>query len=121
MKPFDIELAKAGHPVQTKDGKLARIICFDRKGKLHPIVALIYDKDANEEWSNYYTLNGKHYADAKESFLDLFMAPHKKEGWINIYKSGLTSRVYGTKDDAIFNKYKLSEEYEATIKIEWDV
>lgn len=31
MKPFDIELAKAGHRVCTRDGKPARIICFDRR------------------------------------------------------------------------------------------
>lgn len=39
MKPFNLELAKQGHPVITRNGKKARIICFDRKGE--PIVALI--------------------------------------------------------------------------------
>ena len=31
MKPFDIELAKAGYPVCTRDGRPVRILCFDRK------------------------------------------------------------------------------------------
>lgn len=35
MKPFDLELAKAGHPVQTRDGRPVRIICYDRKDNAH--------------------------------------------------------------------------------------
>lgn len=31
MKEFDLEKAKAGHPVCTRNGNKARIICFDRK------------------------------------------------------------------------------------------
>lgn len=30
LKEFDIEAAKAGKPVCTRDGRKARIICFDR-------------------------------------------------------------------------------------------
>lgn len=40
MKPFDLEAAKAGKPVCTRDGRKARIICFDAKC-IKPIVALI--------------------------------------------------------------------------------
>lgn len=42
LKPFDLEAAKQGKPVCTRDGRKARIICFDAKGN-NPIVALIYD------------------------------------------------------------------------------
>lgn len=31
MKNFDLEKAKAGYPVRTRDGHETRIICFDRK------------------------------------------------------------------------------------------
>lgn len=40
MKKFDLELAKQGHPVQTRNGRPVRIICWDRKSE-YPIVALI--------------------------------------------------------------------------------
>lgn len=40
MKNFDLEKAKAGYPVRTRDGHEARIICFDREND-NPIVALI--------------------------------------------------------------------------------
>ena len=32
LKPFDIQKAGEGKPVFTRDGRKARIICFDRKG-----------------------------------------------------------------------------------------
>lgn len=41
FKPFDLEQAKAGKPVCTRDGRKARIICFDLKNGNHPIVAVI--------------------------------------------------------------------------------
>lgn len=31
MGKFDLEKAKAGYPVRTRDGHEARIICFDRE------------------------------------------------------------------------------------------
>ncbi len=44
MKEFDLEKAKAGHPVCTRDGRETRILCFDRKGG-SPIVVLVKDAD----------------------------------------------------------------------------
>ena len=32
LKPFDLEAARAGSPVCTRDGRKARIVCFDKKG-----------------------------------------------------------------------------------------
>ena len=40
LKPFDIQKAREGKPVCTRDGRKARIICFNRKGDM-PITALI--------------------------------------------------------------------------------
>lgn len=41
LKPFDLETAKAGKPVCTRDGRKARIICFDMNSfNNHIIVAL---------------------------------------------------------------------------------
>ena len=33
LKPFNLEAAKQGKPVCTRDGRKARIICFDAKRK----------------------------------------------------------------------------------------
>lgn len=47
LKPFDLEAARSGKPVCTRDGRKARIICFDRND-LYPIVALIECEEGKE-------------------------------------------------------------------------
>lgn len=60
LKPFDLEAAKAGKPVCTRDGRKARIICFDAKCN-KPIVALIYD--CNKETVFQYLESGRFFVD----------------------------------------------------------
>lgn len=122
MKPFDLALAKANNPVQTKDGRSARIICYNAKNLYTPIVALVMC--GTHELPYTYTNDGK-YNPGKTSDFDLVMAPIKREGWINICSSemhldktiGFTSDIYRTEELAIKGK----TEYDiATIKIEWE-
>lgn len=101
MKPFNLELAKQGKPVCTRDGKPARIICFDRNSPTFPIVALVSETDGNE-YTREHALNGK-YGDAI-SPKDLFMVGEKKIGWINIYVEDdyyTVGKVYDSEQDAI--------------------
>lgn len=56
--PFDIEKAKSGAHVITRNGHDVRIICFDKKDNLKPIVALIKGTDGFEELA-YYNKFGK--------------------------------------------------------------
>ena len=121
LKPFDLEKAKAGKPVCTRDGRKARIICFDRVGDF-PIVALTDDRDYKEEGVNLYDINGK---GSNECF-DLMMLPEKKEGWVNIYRNYAEIEtgieVYNTEKDAkkgIANNSN-SSLYLDTIKISWE-
>ena len=84
MKPFDLEAAKAGKPVCTRDGRKARILCYDLKGAKYPIVAAIETQDYIAESISAYDKNGRFVHD-KENNNDLMMLLEKKEGWINIY------------------------------------
>lgn len=122
MKPFDLELAKAGHPVQTKDGSQVRILCFDRKNGTYPIVSLL-ENDGYEVILKY-TIDGKFYEGGEDSNLDLVMAPEKHEGWINIYRREEgTINVGGyhkTKEDAEAKIKFCGFEHIATVKIEWE-
>ena len=126
MKPFDLKLAKSGHPVCTKNGRDARIICFDRKFETYPIVALIDNRLGGED-IEYYTINGKYEFEAESEF-DLFMTPVKREGWVNIYKEGfetwVDAEIFSTKENAIeYNEISTSvdrENYLTTVKIEWE-
>jgi hypothetical protein len=45
IKPFDLEAAKNGAPVCTRDGRDVRIVCFDTKGT-YPITYLMLENGA---------------------------------------------------------------------------
>jgi hypothetical protein len=40
MKPFNLEEAKAGKPVCTRDGKRVEIISFENPNSVYPILAI---------------------------------------------------------------------------------
>lgn len=89
MKPFNLEEAKAGAPVITRDGRAVRIVCFDRACPHYPIVALI--GGAGEEDVQTFTNGGMYYADEDGGYADcdLFMAPVQRTVWVNLYAGGL--------------------------------
>ena len=112
LKSFDLEAARSGKPVCTRDGRRARIICFDKEGE-QSIVALI----KNDEDEGVYTFfsNGHSISKTNEFASDLMMLPEKKEGWANVYKD----LVYDTKDEALARKSE-SRGYIDTIKVSWE-
>lgn len=125
LKEFDLEAAKAGKPVCTRDGRKARIICFDRKllfkGISYPIIALVEDT-AKEETIYGYNEKGKVMIEDDATYKDdLMMLPQKKEGWVNIYKDidNDICGIYSTKEEALNGK-SVGDYYVATIKIEWE-
>lgn len=122
LKPFDLEAAKAGKPVCTRDGRKARIICFDAKCN-KPIVALIYD--CNKETVFQYLESGRFFVDQIDKY-DLMMFPQKKEGWVNVYKSYNVGKkipcmasIYPTKEEAKKSSV-VGFDYVDTVKIEWE-
>lgn len=117
LKSFDLEAAKAGKPVCTRDGRKARIICFDtiNKGN-YPIIALLEDKGYEAVF--YYNKDGKCNVGTER---DLMMLPEKKEGWINLCKNNhgdtLAVGVFPSREEAVSN---CPPSYLSTIKIEWE-
>ena len=124
LKEFDLEAAKAGKPVCTRDGRKARIICFDAKRKDGKnIMALIPSKEYPEFEDLVAYPNNGNYHGGHENDGDLMMLHQKKEGWINIYTSydGIETgiSVYETKEIAK-KGVDNSVSYLGTIKIEWE-
>lgn len=123
MKPFDIEKAKAGHPVCTRDGRKARIICYDRDNRLlRCIVALVTELTGVEEIYTY-TLKGRLRRD-EETNHDLVMAPEKKTGWINIRSTDKVpyvscGKIYSTEMEALAEVFD-GENFVRTIQINWE-
>ena len=118
LKPFDIQKAREGKPVCTRDGMPVRILCTDMKGCDYPIVALVEDSDG-KEYIQKYPLDGLKEIEG----LDLMMAPEKKVGWVNVYKGGKLDAdyIYPTKADAVENIFQpMKDKYIDTIKLTWE-
>lgn len=120
LKPFDLQAAKSGKPVCTRDGKKARIICFDTKGDMCPIIALVEENGI--ETTYHYDENGQNAYSKSE--LDLMMLSEKKEGWVNVYYNridGITfsKHPYPSKEEAIKNVGTMSNRID-TVKISWE-
>lgn len=119
LKPFDLEAAKRGEPVVTRDNCPVTIYDFNFNNHVWCIAGkvvrhnneflMIWDKVGHNEIQN-------------ETINDLFMAPVKKEGWINLYKECFgttTSHVYKSQREADLNR-NIREDYITTVKIEWE-
>ena len=117
LKPFDLQKAREGKPVCTRDGRKARIICFDRIDA-KPILALVPSTDGKGEDVFDYFVSGKRIANSLESDLDLMMLPEKNEGWVNVYKGGLLdTKTYPTKKEAFDTACPV--DYVDTVKVCW--
>lgn len=123
MRQFSLEeyLKSPEQKVVTRVGSRVRIICTNRMAD-YPLVALI----DNEGWENLfcYTRDGIAATAASNDDRDLFFAPTKKDGWVNIYKDtyGDThlGRVYTSKEEAEAMAKSCGLFYVTTIKIEWE-
>ena len=127
LKPFDIQKAREGKPVCTRDGRKVRIISCSLMNKNFPIAAIV---EGEEE--NVYQFEANGVCDEHDENLDLMMLPEKKEGWINIYDADTTfryvdGRVFETKDEAVQEakeevekEQREKNEYIDTIRVEWE-
>ena len=121
MKEFSLEeyLKNPNRKIVTRDGKSVRIICTDKRKSIYPIIALCLMEDESEICHNYLP-NGKEFSN---SYRDLFFAPEKHEGWVNVYKDGNMysfgdTHPYATEKEA--KRYSsIYSDYVCTIKVEW--
>lgn len=122
MKEFNLNeyLKNPSQKVITRDGREVRIICTDMKSR-YKIVGLVYDKKDDTESVEIFQENGILFTHTTSNF-DLFFAPTKREGWVNIYKNNSRrDRIAGD----VFPSEKEAKEgkiigYITTIKIEWE-
>ena len=119
MKQFNLKeyLENPSRKIVTRDGSRVRIICTDRKDTDYPIVALI-DSGGKEETLSY-TKNGYFYYNERKDVNDLFFAPEKHKGWVNVYRiGGLGCRcIFDSEEEARRNA---DETAVATVTIEWE-
>lgn len=89
MKPFDLEAAKRGEPIQTRDGQLVKFIAHVPEADESQRLVILIDNTV----VGFYK-KGTHARDL-ETELDLFMAPRKRTVWVNLYRPYADDYSYG--------------------------
>ena len=84
MKPFDLNAAKAGEPIVTRDGTPAKYIAHVPEAR-HSSQVLCLVRDTVFA----YSPNGDYDPLRGESMLDLYMASTKRTVWVNLYNNGV--------------------------------
>ena len=121
MEEFSLEkyLKNPNRKVVTRDGRSVRIVCTNRLDENYPVIALVNDEYTEKCYS--YSEFGKDIVNT-DCELDLFFAPEKKEGWINLFKVNSTitaGEVYNTKEEAE-SAVLCSLVHISTVKVEWE-
>lgn len=118
MKEFSLEeyLKNPDREVMTRYGRKVRIVCTDFDNPDYPVIGEI----KGHKWPISFATNGEAIKGRKLS-CDLFFAPEKHEGWINVYRNGehlWCGDIKRTETEA--KEFEDSEFYITTIKIEWE-
>ena len=116
MKAFNLEeyLKNPKRKVITRDGRNVTIHCTNFNS-CQPIIAQIEGHNS----SHSFTRDGKYCIDDRNLPYDLFFAPEKHEGWVNVYRDFddmMCGSVFATEEDAKCN----AKTAIATVRIEWE-
>lgn len=124
MKPFNLDLAKSGVPIVTRDGRPARFVAH--LPEVHAITArvIFVAQRADGLWELYDCCESGSWVKNEESRHDLFHLSEKKSGWINLYRINSTgaytsSTIYNSKEGAEAQG-KPGNSYITTIQINWE-
>ena len=123
MKQFNLEeyLKNPTRKIVTRDGRNVKILCTNYYLGNQCVIAEMEDIDRSFSFNQY----GQQYGNTEDSPLNLFFAPEKHEGWINVYRdtdTGTTSFgavLYASRKEAE-EVGKSDDYYVATAKIEWE-
>ena len=124
MKQFNLEeyLKNPSRKIVTADGrKVRRILCTDARGN-YPVVALVEGYNGTTDDVGAFTKDGKYLDGIESSIHDLFFAPEKHEGYINVNPEWIVDNIYygniyASKDEA---KRNTTQWNGVTVKIEWE-
>ena len=124
MEQFSLEkyLANPSRKVVTRHGCPVRILCTDKKSYNEQIVGLIMGNNGMEFISTW-TQQGKSFFNS-DTPNDLFFAPEKHEGYVNVYRSldkdcaYYLGNIYNSKAEAEDTRENKKFKYIDTIKIE---
>ena len=115
MKQFNLDeyLKNPSRKVVTREGQSVKIHCTNYIGE-HPIIAHVEGYD----YSTSFCKDGRSVI-GEETPRDLFFAPERKEGWVNIFPNNIIGGIYESEEEAKKASFSSSCPF-TTIKIEWE-
>lgn len=119
-KPFDLEAAKAGAALITRDGRAARFVAYVPE---EPQTFRVLAHVTGERHTMHFCDNGA-FLNGEANRRDLFMAPVKRTVWVNLYSAGqygpLTNgRPYPTEAQAKNQPRVSTPDYIGTFPLEY--
>lgn len=131
MKPFNLDEAKAGKPVCTRDGKDVKILDYDfytpnyqDLTKPSHFMVVKRRRRTDDDVVELYRLNGLVNQDGTECEKDLMMKTEKHKGWgwasrlSPCSKVSMFAQIYDTKEEALSHKPDRGEPF--LVKVEWE-
>ena len=100
MKAFNLEEAKAGKPICTRDGVVVEFIAHVPGAVYNNRVIVLHQQSGMLLTT---TEEGHYYVNTSKDGRDLFMQSTKRTVWVNLYKDGTCSIQY--REEHIANMY----------------
>ena len=121
MKQFNLAeyLKNPSRKIVTRGGYPATIVSTTFHQKNYPVVAEVCFSSYDKKQSYSFTANGL-FLDSSEDSRDLFFAPEKHEGWVNIYPGPFTGVVVYKSEEDAKHCANANAKVIATVKIEWE-
>ena len=120
MKPFNLELAKNGSPLQTRSGlKVTEFRYSEEAAQDQFCITALVHYDYGKEYETF-KINGAFSPVEISKEFDLFMA--EPEAWINVYYSKIQDKIwnsvkYNSEKEAKENIVTTNSSYLTTVQI----
>ena len=121
MKQFNLAeyLKNPERKIVTRGGYPATIVSTTFHQENYPVIAEVCFSSYDKKQSYSFTANGL-FLDSSEDSRDLFFAPEKHEGWVNIYPGPFTGVVVYKSEEDAKHCANANAKVIATVKIEWE-
>ena len=94
-RPFDLEAAKRGEPLVTRDGRRVEFVAYVPDAGAHKVIAFLPDEKA----VTTFTDTGRYCAGYEDSCRDLFMGTKpKRTVWVNFHEKNNMAIWYTSED-----------------------
>lgn len=100
LRPFDLEAAKRGEPLVTRDGRSIKFVAHVPEAREYSVIAFLPGEKAPDTFTDKgLYCAGRTSMSSVSSCRDLFMAPKpKRTVWVNLYEKDNLATWYPSEE-----------------------